>query len=423
MSNKRLSKDERRRINTRKKRDKKAAAQTKRFASLKIPIIDTVRDAFQLRDGGFMDMLAIRTKDLENASEEDVNRDMWLLTSLFKRYSEDIKIISINFPTNTKTQQAYFEQKLMHCSHPLLKPILEEKLAELVAFEKTSICREHYLMFWGRSFEDLQKNRSSIASALGRELCMSVSLSKKIQILFSLNNLSASVFYDENAAEYIEVENKNELVEQYGYNPYLLNAIQPMGGFELNHTDYVKTGNGYETCLYVYQYPKIVDRHWLAAVTNNPASITTIDVESIDSFTVKKDLKNGIAEYKGRMGTAKNTLDAMDADEKRIELSEIAYKVQQLGEVIKRITTRIYVAGASYADLMERANYIKKEVCESKDWLVAINLNEMEYEWCAKLQPASIQRKDVLSKRNGKPVPATTLGGGDPFHYTSLNDK
>ena len=253
MSNKRLSKDERRRINTRKKRDKKAAAQTKRFASLKIPIIDTVRDAFQLRDGGFMDMLAIRTKDLENASEEDVNRDMWLLTSLFKRYSEDIKIISINFPTNTKTQQAYFEQKLMHCSHPLLKPILEEKLAELVAFEKTSICREHYLMFWGRSFEDLQKNRSSIASALGRELCMSVSLSKKIQILFSLNNLSASVFYDENAAEYIEAENKNELVEQYGYNPYLLNAIQPMGGFELNHTDYVKTGNGYETCLYVYQ--------------------------------------------------------------------------------------------------------------------------------------------------------------------------
>ena len=423
MSNKRLSKDERRRINTRKKRDKKAAAQTKRFASLKIPIIDTVRDAFQLRDGGFMDMLAIRTKDLENASEEDVNRDMWLLTSLFKRYSEDIKIISINFPTNTKTQQAYFEQKLMHCSHPLLKPILEEKLAELVAFEKTSICREHYLMFWGRSFEDLQKNRSSIASALGRELCMSVSLSKKIQILFSLNNLSASVFYDENAAEYIEAENKNELVEQYGYNPYLLNAIQPMGGFELNHTDYVKTGNGYETCLYVYQYPKIVDRHWLAAVTNNPASITTIDVESIDSFTVKKDLKNGIAEYKGRMGTAKNTLDAMDADEKRIELSEIAYKVQQLGEVIKRITTRIYVAGASYADLMERANYIKKEVCESKDWLAAINLNEMEYEWCAKLQPASIQRKDVLSKRNGKPVPATTLGGGDPFHYTSLNDK
>ena len=99
MSNKRLSKDERRRINTRKKRDKKAAAQTKRYASLKIPIIDTVRDAFQLRDGGFMDMLAIRTKDLENASEEDVNRDMWLLTSLFKRYSEDIKIISINFPT------------------------------------------------------------------------------------------------------------------------------------------------------------------------------------------------------------------------------------------------------------------------------------------------------------------------------------
>ena len=180
---------------------------------------------------------------------------------------------------------------------------LEEKLDELIAFEKTSICREHYLMFWGRSYEDLQKNRASITSALGRELCAAVSLSKKIQILFSLNNLSASVFYDENAARYIEADNQNELVERFGYNPYLLNAIQPMGGFELNYADYVKTGSGCETCLYVYQYLKIVDRHWLATVTNNPASITTIDVESIDSFTVKKDLKNGIAEYKGRMGT------------------------------------------------------------------------------------------------------------------------
>lgn len=147
------------------KRDKKTAAQTQRFASRKIPVCDTVRDVFLLRDGSYMDMLAIRTKDLENASEEDVNRDMWLLTSLFKRYAEDIKIISINFPTNTKTQQRYFEQKLMHCKHPLLKPILEEKLAELVAFEKTSVCREHYLMFWGHSYEDLQKNRTSILSA------------------------------------------------------------------------------------------------------------------------------------------------------------------------------------------------------------------------------------------------------------------
>ena len=198
----------------RDRRDKKTAVQTRRYASLKIPVCDTVRDVFKQRDGSFMDMLAIRTKDLENASEEDVNRDMWLLTSLFKRYTEDIKIISINFPTNTKTQQAYFEQKLMHCKHPLLKPILEEKLAELVAFEKTSICREHYLMFWGRSYEDLQKNRASITSALGRELCAAVSLSKKIQILFSLNNLSASVFYDENAARYIEADNQNELVER-----------------------------------------------------------------------------------------------------------------------------------------------------------------------------------------------------------------
>ena len=72
---------------------------------------------------------------------------------------------------------------------------------------------------------------------------------------------------------------------------------------------------------------------------------------------------------------------------------------------------------------LANAEFRLEESTDGSTWLVAINLNEMEYEWCAKLQPTSIQRKDVLSKRNGKPVPATTLGGGDPFHYTSLNDK
>lgn len=421
-SKKQATKTEKMLAKQQKKQDSSTAKKTNRPIDSKLPIADNFKDVFRLKDGMYMDIVMIISKDLENASEEDVNRDMWSLTNLFKVYTEDLKLISLNFPTNTKTQQAYFEHKITHCMHPLLKPILEEKYEELLDYERTTICREHYLMYWGKTYDDLIRNRNIIISAVGRGLCSKIPLSKKIQIMFSMNNMASSVFYDETAADYIEPQNKSELVDKYGYNPYLIKSIQPMGGVELNHSDFVRNGNGYETCLYIYRYPKNVDRHWLATVTNNAATISTIDIETINNYTVKKDLRNSIAEYKGRVAMAKNTIDAMEADEKQSELSQLAYKIQEGGEIMKRITTRIYLAADTYETLMKAAQFIMRDVCEAKDWLSTINLNEMEYEWTAKFKSASMQKRDRFSKRNGKPVPASTLGGGDPFHYTSLND-
>ena len=403
-------------------KDKKAVESTRKNANDIIPIVDVFNDAFKLRNGKLMDILRIQTKDLVNASEESVNTDMYLFTRLFKTYTDDLKIISLNFPTNTKSQQAYFQHKIAHNAHPLLASVLEEKLEELREDEKTSTSREHYLMLWGDSYEDLKKRAGTIFGALGNGLCSYCTLSKKLQVLFSMNNMSSAIFFDVDADEYIEPPNKNELVEEFGYNPYLLKAIQPMGGIELNHSDYIKTGEGYETCLYMYGYPKQVDRHWLTDVVNNPGTISIIDVSTINTYKVKKDLKNSIAEYRGREVMAKNTLDAMDAQEKKENAQNLAYSVQSLGEVIKRITVRVFIAGDNYENLMSRAKAFIDDVFSPSEWLACINLNEMKYEWVSKFLSATEQSKNIYSKRNGKPIPATTLGGGDPFHYTSLND-
>lgn len=417
------AKNDKKRIKERNKKDARTATVTQKSASEIIPIVDVFNDSFLLKNGKFMDMLSINCKDLVNSSEETVNYDMFLLTRLYKNYTNDIKLISLNFPTNTKSQQSYFQHKINHSNHPLLKPILEEKYNELIEDEKTSTSREHYIMFWGDTYEALQRNMSNITTALSKDLCSRCSLSKKIQVMFAMNNMSSAIFFNAQADKYLEPSNKNELVEKYGYNPYLLKAIQPMGGVELSNADYIRTGEGYETCLYIYDYPKQVDRHWLSDVTNNAGTITTIDVQTIDTYKVKKELKSTIAEYKGRERQAKNTIDKMDAEEKKLDASTLAYKVQSLGEVIKRITTRIFVAGYSYKDLMKRANYFKDDLLAPNDWLACINLNEMKYEWTSKFLSSSEQKKNPYSKRNGKPVPATTLGGGDPYHYTNLNDK
>ena len=73
-----------------------------------------------------MDIVQVKCKDLVNASESDVNFDMYSLTKLYRAYTDDLKIISLNFPTNTKSQQIYFQHKINHTANPLLKNILNK---------------------------------------------------------------------------------------------------------------------------------------------------------------------------------------------------------------------------------------------------------------------------------------------------------
>lgn len=110
-----------------KKEDKKTALETKSINDI-IPIVDTFKGCFKLKDGTFMDIVQVKCKDLVNASESDVNFDMYSLTKLYRAYTDDLKIISLNFPTNTKSQQIYFQHKINHTANPLLKNILNENM-------------------------------------------------------------------------------------------------------------------------------------------------------------------------------------------------------------------------------------------------------------------------------------------------------
>lgn len=164
------------------------------------------------------------------------------------------------------------------------------------------------------------------------------------------------------------------------------------------------------TCLYVYGYPKIVDRHWLNTLCNNRGTVTTIDVATVDSYNAKKDLRKSIAEYRGRERTAKNSLDAMDAADKRDELSTLVRDVNY-GEVIKRMTTRVFLADTNYENLMKTVRYYKKNVFEDNEYQVAINLNEMQYEWTSMFKSYSMQSADHYSRRTGKSIASSTLAG------------
>ena len=148
-----------------KKEDKKTALETKSINDI-IPIVDTFKGCFKLKDGTFMDIVQVKCKDLVNASESDVNFDMYSLTKLYRAYTDDLKIISLNFPTNTKSQQIYFQHKINHTANPLLKNILNEKYEKLVDDELHSTNREHYIMYFGKTYERLLNNLNTITASL-----------------------------------------------------------------------------------------------------------------------------------------------------------------------------------------------------------------------------------------------------------------
>lgn len=388
--------------------------------SKKLPFKDTYKNTFKYKDNTFMDIIQIKTKDLYNASEDEVNMDLYILTQLNKAYLEDYKLISVNFPTNTKTQQMYYTHKINHCSNPNFKKILQQDLNEMVDAELTSTNREHYIMLFGKNYENLVNNRNTVLSILGSKLAEEISLSKKIQLLFMMANKSTSIFYSDEADKYIARADKDDLVKEYGYNPHLLNSIQPKGNISFSHEDYVRTGDGFESCIYVYDYPKRVDRHWLNILTNNSDTITTIDVSSVKNSFVKNNLAKSISEYRTQARTG-NDVDKMEAEIKKDKLQALAYEVNSYGEVIKRIVTRIFVSSKTYEGLQKHIKAILENL-EDNEYKGTVNINEQEFEWTSMYKSATVQKKEPFG-RKGKDIRSSTLGGGNPFHFTFLNDK
>ena len=152
-------------------------------------------DCFEMKNGGYMDLLEIRTKDLATASDDENDLDILCILKLLRTFSNDIKIISLNFPTNTKAQQQYVQHKIDNCRNEIFKRILETKLEELQFIESNKTDREFYLMFFSDTLNQHIDDLNVIFKSLNsRNLVMQLSKEKKLQIIYKLNNKNSSIF-------------------------------------------------------------------------------------------------------------------------------------------------------------------------------------------------------------------------------------
>lgn len=157
---------------------------------------DVENRCYRMKNDKYMDLLQVQSKDLANSSSDDVEYDILKFCKAYRLYEGDLKIISMNFPCNTRVQQEYLKRKKEQTSNAVFKRCLDEQIRELIYLEKHVTTREYYYMIFADSLDAMEENKRSLKAVLltGRDgLLEEISDEKKHQILYRLNNKCSQV--------------------------------------------------------------------------------------------------------------------------------------------------------------------------------------------------------------------------------------
>ena len=177
------------------RKEEKQVGKTKKPPKPKIT--RTLLDVFPIRDysdpcfitdsNQLIDIFQIRGKSYYNASDEEIEAMVEALSVFFRIYKADLKIISMNYPTNTRQQQAYLTYKLQQPGLEKYADMLNEKLVALQYLEKNTTDREAFIMVFARD-ENQYATLRRLISRSGL-IVVPISREKKENIIFQLNNM------------------------------------------------------------------------------------------------------------------------------------------------------------------------------------------------------------------------------------------
>lgn len=159
------------------------------------PIIDiTTNGYFQLNNNnGYFDIVQLTSKDIYALNESDKEKDIFTLANFYQAYPNDIKIIPMNFPVDTSTQQQNLLkilEKTPRSSYRFFH--LEQKLEELQFIEHERTNREYYMFIYADDEYTLNSRIKNVQRLLSIVLpVIQLNDEKKINILYKLFNLNS----------------------------------------------------------------------------------------------------------------------------------------------------------------------------------------------------------------------------------------
>ncbi|KIL77083.1 hypothetical protein [Bacillus badius] len=172
---------------------KKKAEKVLRQTPSVLPFLKIDESCITLKNG-VMDIFQINTKDLYSMSHEDLQYMLLLRTRFLRSYSADIKEVGLNFPSNTGEQKSYWMKKREKTTDPIRLRFIERKLFELDFLEKERTNREFFLFIYADTPQQLEERKKQAIRSMQHSFPLEkLSLDKKIDILFMLNNQNTKI--------------------------------------------------------------------------------------------------------------------------------------------------------------------------------------------------------------------------------------
>lgn len=178
----------------RKKEEKEKKVVVKSSFAEISPVIDmTGNGFFQLsNDDGFMEILQVSSTDIYALNNEDKEKKINLFAFFLQWYHHDLKIIPLNFPVDTSTQQQFIQKKIEQTSNRQFQLFLEQKLRELQFIETERSNREFYLFLYADDEYTLQSRINDVTAHMNVvSPIIRLSDKKKVNILYKLNNFNS----------------------------------------------------------------------------------------------------------------------------------------------------------------------------------------------------------------------------------------
>lgn len=203
-------------------------------------------------------------------------------------------------------------------------------------------------------------------------------------------------------------------------NMEFISQIAPIGGLDFTSEKFVSSGSGYEVCLFIYSYPKLVSTHWLSLITNIEDTISVIDIASASTGEVKQNLKRSLEEQNSRYRTAKNDAEMIDAQQQYSEIEEMYKEISAFGEIMKKVVARIYIPAKTLYDVENKLKEVIKSL-ESAGFKAGVCLNEAKSDFRNAFL-SYYQQQGSIYGRKGQDILARPLAAGIPFHFSDLSD-
>lgn len=170
---------------------RKSSSDIKKILSV-FPVRDYQDGLFLTKENRILDLFQVQGRSYYDSSDEEFDRMVDDFSKLLRKYSADMKVIAMNYPTNTEMQQAFLTYKLKQPELEKYEDLIQEKLTALRDLEQTTTDREAFIMLFAKNNNQYGILCNLLSKVKAFEI-KAITQEKKENILFQLNNMNKCV--------------------------------------------------------------------------------------------------------------------------------------------------------------------------------------------------------------------------------------